>query len=67
MKFIRRIFPVIAFWMIMSASAFAVRYYVKTTGNDSNSGDSWTSAFKTIEKATQTAQKGDVVWVAEGT
>jgi len=67
MKIIRRIFPVIAFWMIMSASAFAVRYYVKPTGSDSNSGDSWTSAFKTIEKATQTAQSGDVVWVAEGT
>ena len=48
MKIIRRIFPVIAFWMIMSASAFAVRYYVKPTGSDSNSGDSWTSAFKTI-------------------
>ncbi|HON49780.1 MAG TPA: choice-of-anchor Q domain-containing protein [Candidatus Sumerlaeota bacterium] len=67
MKIIRRIFPVIAFWMIMSASAFAVRYYVKPTGSDSNSGDSWGAALKTIVKATQTAQSGDVVWVAEGT
>ena len=67
MKFIRGFFPVIAFWVIMSASAFAARYYVKPTGSDSNTGDSWASAFKTIVKATEKAQKGDEVWVAEGT
>ncbi|HOE64847.1 MAG TPA: DUF1565 domain-containing protein [Candidatus Sumerlaeota bacterium] len=67
MKYIRRIFPVIAFWVIMSTSVFAARYYVKTTGSDSNSGESWDAALKTIVKATQTAKIGDEVWVAEGT
>ena len=67
MKFNRGIFPVIAFWVIMSTSVFAARYYVKPTGSDSNSGESWDAALKTIVKATEKAQKGDEVWVAEGT
>ncbi|HRU55578.1 MAG TPA: right-handed parallel beta-helix repeat-containing protein, partial [Candidatus Sumerlaeia bacterium] len=43
------------------------RYYVKPTGNDSNSGESWDAALKTIVTATEEAKKGDEVWVAEGT
>ncbi len=67
MKSTRGIFPVIAFWVIMSTSTFAARYYVKTTGKDTNSGVSWDAALKTIVKATEKAQEGDEVWVAKGT
>lgn len=49
-------------------------YYVRTTGNDNNSGLSWDSPFATIRKAVETAYNGKVidgekpqVWVAAGT
>ncbi|HOE62939.1 MAG TPA: DUF1565 domain-containing protein, partial [Candidatus Sumerlaeota bacterium] len=57
----------IVFLCLVAANAFAARYYVKTTGNDSNSGESWDAALKTIVKATEKVKPGDEVWVAEGT
>ncbi len=46
----------------------AMRYYVSPSGNDSNEGTSWGTAFKTLKKAAQmTLQSGGEVWVAEGT
>ena len=58
----------LVFLCLVAANAFAARrYYVKPAGNDSNSGESWDAALKTIVKATQTAKSGDEVWVAEGT
>jgi len=42
-------------------------YYVKTDGNDSNDGKSWTSAFATMTKAISSAIQNDEIRVAQGT
>ena len=42
-------------------------WHVKPTGNDLVSGMSWANAFKTLQKALDTAQAGDQIWVANGT
>ena len=42
-------------------------YYVKTTGNDSLSGNSWTNAWKTINKAATTVIDGITVHIGFGT
>lgn len=41
-------------------------YYVSTSGSDSNSGTSTGSAFKTLQKAANTAAPGDTVYVLGG-
>ncbi|WP_435368002.1 right-handed parallel beta-helix repeat-containing protein [Paenibacillus pasadenensis] len=45
----------------------ATSYYVSTSGSDSNSGTSTGSAFKTLQKAANTAGPGDTVNVLAGT
>lgn len=42
-------------------------YYVKTDGNDANDGQSWNNAFATLQKAIETAEAGQSIWVARGT
>ncbi len=49
------------------ATAQAATYYVSTTGSDSNSGTSLTSAFKTLQRAANRVVGGDTVLVANGT
>lgn len=45
----------------------ATNYYVSPTGNDSNSGTSTGSPFKTIEKAVSAAAAGSTVYLLSGT
>ncbi|SDR91804.1 Chondroitinase B [Paenibacillaceae bacterium GAS479] len=45
----------------------ATSYYVSTSGSDSNAGTSTGAAFKTLQKAANTANAGDTVFVMAGT
>lgn len=44
-----------------------LQYYVKTTGNDSNDGESWANAWATINKAATTVADGTTVHIGHGT
>lgn len=58
---------VIVVWMVCSqGESFGNNYYVTNTGNDSNSGTSWTDAFRTIQRAADLVLAGDTVFVANG-
>jgi uncharacterized repeat protein (TIGR02543 family) len=48
-------------------SAIGANYYVATDGNDSNSGTSTSSPFKTLEKAVSAAVAGDYIYLRGGT
>jgi len=41
-------------------------YFVKTDGNDINDGESWATAFATVQKALDVALADDEIWVAKG-
>jgi hypothetical protein len=49
------------------ASVKAANYYVSPSGSDSNSGTTTATAFRTIQKAANTAVAGDTVQVMAGT
>ena len=58
---------VIIVLLAFSTYALSAVWYVKLGGSDSNSGDSWTNAFATIQQAITTASVGvDQIWVMEG-
>ncbi|MEM9848185.1 MAG: SMP-30/gluconolactonase/LRE family protein, partial [Bacteroidota bacterium] len=42
-------------------------YFVRQNGNDANDGQSWSTAFATLQKAIESAQAGQSIWVAGGT
>ena len=53
--------------LLCSLSPFSQTiYYVKPTGSDANDGTSWATAFKTLQKAINTINTGEL-WVAAGT
>lgn len=47
-------------------SEIYTKYFVSTSGNDSNSGTTWSTAFRTLQKALSTIETGQI-WVAKGT
>lgn len=53
--------------LVAADAALATTYYVRKTGNNSNSGTSSSNAYLTITKAIASAQPGDVVYVGAGT
>ena len=58
----------IAILFIATTALQAKTIYVKSNGgNDSNTGDSWNTAYATLQKALGVAVTGDEIWVAEGT
>ena len=64
--FLRRIIFLISF--LACSSSFAATWYVRTNGNDANSGTSNTAggAFLTITHAISVASSGDTIQVANG-
>ncbi len=54
------------FALYFSASAATKKYFVSTSGNDSNSGSDVKHAFATITKAVNSADAGDSVFVMPG-
>src|SRR5688572_1390315 len=53
--------------MGMSASSMAATKYVSNSGNNSSSGNSWATAWLTLQYAANQISAGDTVWVANGT
>jgi chitodextrinase len=53
--------------ILTAGNAFATDWYVALTGNDqTNTGQSADSPYRTIQKASDVAQPGDIVYVREG-
>jgi hypothetical protein len=53
---------------ITASTGLAASYYVRSGGNDSSNGTSWTSAWLTVGKAGSTATNyGDTITVSNGT
>ncbi|MDR2083443.1 MAG: T9SS type A sorting domain-containing protein [Bacteroidales bacterium] len=57
----------IFFALVLSNSLFAIKYYVKPAGNNSNDGLSWATAKANIAGALTPAINGDTIFVAVGT
>jgi len=61
------LFSILLTSLILSPGiALGARWYVKTDGSDSNGGQTWNQAFKTIQKAVMEASDGDEIWVKMG-
>jgi len=55
------------FSICLSVPALSAIIYVRSTGDDSNDGSSWTLAKKTVQYGLNAAGSGGEVWVALGT
>jgi len=58
---------VLPFTGAMAAEDGGTIFYVKMQGNDDSSGTNWNDAFATLQKALESAQSGDQIWIAKGT
>ena len=58
---------VLFFAASVSTSVFATTWYVAKGGKDTNTGKSEGAAFLTIQKAIDSAKKGDEIRVSKGT
>lgn len=56
------------FFLFLSVSrlCFAVNWYVSGIGNDANDGKTGSTAFRSLQKAADRVEPGDVVWVGNG-
>ncbi len=57
----------ICFFVFGLAGSSWGAWYVKIDGSDNNTGQSWSQAFQTIQKAINSASIGDKIWVKMGT
>ncbi|HRI61408.1 MAG TPA: choice-of-anchor Q domain-containing protein, partial [Saprospiraceae bacterium] len=62
-----RVFTFFLFFLFCAGRLSAATWYVKPTGSDAASGNSWANAYQTLTKALQSAASGDQIWVASGT
>jgi len=46
---------------------YAKRIYVKSDASGLNNGTSWQNAYSDLQKAIQKSNKGDIIWVGQGT
>ena len=54
------------FCTLLSLPGFAATKYVSTSGNNSNTGNSWAQAWQTLQFAADQINAGDTVWIADG-
>ena len=60
------VLPLVFLCYLFAGRAYATDYYVATDGSDANDGTSATTPFLTIQKASDVAVAGDVVYVKGG-
>ena len=63
----KNLFATLLFLAAFAAQTSAAIWHVKPNGSDANTGNSWASAFKNIQRAIGEGAEGDEIWVAEGT
>ncbi|HQW25499.1 MAG TPA: right-handed parallel beta-helix repeat-containing protein [Saprospiraceae bacterium] len=51
---------------MLAIPCYGATKYVSTSGNNSNSGNSWAQAWRTLQYAADQVNAGDSVWIADG-
>ena len=60
------VFSLVFLCFLFTGNAYATDYYVATDGSDANNGTAATTPFLTLQKASDVAVSGDVVYVRAG-
>ncbi len=65
----KRFVFLLSFFLVlaMTGNGWSAIWHVTENGSDSNDGQSWNSAFATINEAVSSALEGDEIWVGAGT